>query len=162
MSPYKSWIEYGWAGAIKNALLLAALGAVCLAGCASPPHFPTVKQHTTRKAVTASWPNWDQCLRQHGVTVAAGYDPYDPHGVRKPNADPQVIRACQRYEPPAPPPSNAFSQQLAATSKCMAAHGFPNTYKLLPDDGYEINYGPGISPATPGFTAAQKTCGPLA
>ncbi len=44
----------------------------------------------------------------------------------------------------------------------MQSHGFPNTYKLLPNGGYEIVYGPNVGPATPGFEPARTACGPLA
>src|SRR5487761_1307228 len=162
MSEYEAGRQASSARAIIYAVLLGSLCALAVTGCASSPQFPSVKQSGAPKAVTASWSNWDECLRQHGVSVPAGYDPYDPHGVTKPRAGAAVIHECQRYEPPAPPPTTAFGQRLAATSKCMTAHGFPNTYALLPDDGYEINYGPGVNPPAPGFTAAHKQCGSLA
>lgn len=152
---------------LKGATAVAVLSLLpLLASCGSSPNkFPSVAASTPGSQSThaaASWPNWDNCLRAHGVAVPAGYDPYSPNGAHKPNASPGVIRRCSIYAPPAPPPSSGFLQRLAATSKCMLAHGFPNNYKVLPNGGYEINYGAGISPQTPGFTSAQRACGPLA
>ncbi len=148
---------------LKANIVVIPIGcfATILVGCASSPHFATLKPAPATTTAPASWPAWDQCLRSHGVSVPAGYDPLTPNGVPKPSASAATQRACAPLEPPPPLPTNAFRQEVAAASRCMVSHGFANTFKFFPGGG-GITFGPGIGPATPGFAAAQRDCGRFA
>lgn len=105
----------------------------------------------------ATWLNWDQCLRNHGVSVPTGYEPYNPKGIPKRAARVVVIIACQRYAPPAPPLSAAARQKAVQTSNCMRAHGFANRLTIT-GQGLGMTFARGLSPTTPGFDAALIAC----
>ena len=137
---------------------LVATVACVLAGCGAGPTFPTVHSSSGGSHPVASWLHWDQCLRNHGVRVPAGYDPYNPKGIPKPDASVVVINACQRYAPPAPPLSAAARQKAVQTSNCMRAHGFANRLTFT-SQGSGMTFARGLSPTTPGFDAALIACG---
>ncbi len=139
---------------------LTAMVAMAIAGCAAGPEFPSLKPSASAAHATASWPAWDQCLRDHGVSVPAGYVP-GVGGVPKPDANIKVIKECQKYQPPAQMPPLSVRKEVIAASKCMETHGFQNTYQFFPG-GEGITYAAGITPSTPGFAAALKACGRFA
>jgi hypothetical protein len=134
--------------------------ALAISACGTSPQFPSTGSGGESTHVAASWPNWDQCMRSHGVDVPAGFIPDGHHGP-KPQASAAVYNACQRYEPLAPLPPESVQRQVIAASKCMAAHGFQNSYKFFPG-GDAIMYAPGIRDSTPGFATARQACGRFA
>lgn|GEM_PF-7009175 len=138
---------------VVPALALLVFGLV---GCGAKAQFPTLPGNSSHAAVR-SFINWDQCLRQHDVKVPTGFDLYTNTGPKLniPNA---AGSACQRYLPPAPPPSQAARQKLITESNCMRARGFANTVTYS-GGGVGIVFGAGLNPGTPGFTAAMKACG---
>lgn len=136
---------------------MAAL-ACGLAGCGASTSFPTLHSGSEGSRPVATWLNWAQCLRNHGVSVPTGYDPYNPKGVPKPDAIVVVINACQRYAPPAPSLSAAARQEAVQTSNCMRAHGFANRLTNT-GQGSGMTFASGLSPKTPGFDAALTACG---
>lgn len=141
---------------------VGALGLASLAlsqiGCGSAPQFPTVGRNSTVTRAVASWPNWDKCLRNHGVSVPAGYRP-GVGRVPKPDANPKVVNDCQRFQPAAGPTPPWVVRAVDAASRCMIARGFANT---VIGDGQGISYAYGIGPSTPGFAASEKACGNFA
>ena len=134
--------------------------AAGISGCASSPQFPAVGGAGKSTPAQASWPNWDQCLRSQGLSVPAGYIPDGHHGP-KPEGSTAALKACQRYQPPSQLPPASVRSEVIAASKCMAAHGFSNTYWFFPG-GDGIQFAHGISPSTPGFSEAVKACGRFA
>ena len=146
-----------------RSLVIAVAAAAALAGIqcgcgSSSPQFPSLG--TGSASATVSVDSWDQCLRNHGVSVPAGYDPYNvPAGSKKLNASDSVVNAFAVHLPPAPPLTNSERQQWLAFVACMRAHGFdaPDP-SFLPDGNVEITFPVGVGPNLPGFTAAQNAC----
>ncbi len=143
-----------------SGLLLSLLSASALSGCSSTaPVFPSLgTQAATHGASVGAWA---QCLRDHGVAVPAGYDPYLPAaGSSKPNASGPVEAACAPLLPPAPAAPAAVRQEFVAWARCMRAHNIPAPDPTFLPNGDVVETMPlGVGPAMPGYTAAAKTCG---
>lgn len=136
-----------------------ALLAALMCGCgASQQAFPSLSKGASGS--TVSFAAWDQCLREHGVSVPAGYDPYHrAAGSPKLRVSVSAIAACAVHEPPAPPLPAAVREQLLAYTKCMRAHGIETPDPtFFPDGNFLITWPAGVGPKLPGFTATDEAC----
>lgn len=137
----------------------SALLAAVMCGCgASQQTFPSLTKGASGNTVSVS--AWDQCLRDHGVSVPVGYDPYHRlAGSRKLDMSPTIQAACAAHLPPAPPLPAAVRERLLSYTKCLRAHGIPTPDPtFLPDGNFTIAWPAGVGPALPGFTAADDAC----
>ncbi len=150
-----------WPGIGARLIVIAAGTLVVLLQCAcgtSQPQFPSLGAGGSGAVV--SFAAWDQCLRDHNVSVPAGYDPYNPPaGMPKLSASTSAWNACAIHLPPAPPLPASVRQKWLSFTECMRAHGFdaPDP-SFLPDGNVSITYPMGVGPNEPGFTSTQTTC----
>ena len=143
-------------GSARAGWSFVLLGALFVSACGTTPEFARVPGAVPGSAHPSST-NWDQCLRDHGTNVPAGYNPYTSH-LPKLDISSAAQSACQRYMPPEPPSLVAAGRvQLAKWSACMRRKGFQNSIWFFAGGG-GIQFAHGISPSTPGFSGAMKAC----
>lgn len=138
---------------------IPALSVLMCACSSGAPSFPSLSSQPATHTVSVA--AWDQCLRNSGVTVPAGYDPYSPPpGSTKPNASSKTEAACAAFLPPAPAVPAAVRAKFTLWARCMRAHGIPAPDPTFLPNGNVIESLPiGVGPAMPGYTAAATACG---
>jgi len=145
---------------LARASIIGLAGLAFLTGCGggSTASFPSLTD--AGRGAGVSLAAWDQCLRDHGVSVPAGYDPYNPpKGTAKLDAGSAATSACAVHLPPAPPAPDTVRKMYLVFTQCMREHGIPAPDpSLTPDGNVVVEYPPGVNPRMPGFTAAAATC----
>ena len=116
---------------------------------------------TQRPAVasSSSLTDYVHCLQSHGIDVPVGYDPFSPQGSTVPLSR-NVAIACRGEVPPPPVPPVSMQRAEKAYARCMRTHGIPVSDPTFGPGTSTIEFGPGVGPSTPGFSAADHACRP--
>jgi hypothetical protein len=159
------------ASAVAGALAIAALASGCGSGSPNATAAPSTSQSRYRQLVSFS-----QCMRTHGVPSfpdpvqngngSVGLEIRDSPGSGispKSPAFQSAQKACGKLLPNGGKPhalTAGDKQQFLRFAECMRTHGVPS----FPDPNFsgggarvQIG-GPGVSPKSPAFKAAQQSC----
>jgi hypothetical protein len=144
---------------LKSSWIWLTMSALVCACGAVAPAFPSLRPQTGASGVSIA--GWAQCLRNHGVTVPAGYDPYSPPpGSAKLDVTDTAEAACASLLPPNPQQPSASGDKFLAWARCMRSRGIPAPDPTVLADGNVVETLPdGVGPAMPGFNAAAAACG---